>query len=174
MGIKLKGKLKPEKLPKKEDIDGLPDQPYWNMSHYLFLQTYRECLDIIEAGKVAGLDAKKVSRLMEDHKIREAMEDAKDDFMESLNLTPKKGARKFMEVYNKIEKRFDEGDSKVAGPLSNMASTFLKATGQLGDSDEKSATKISININLGNGKNNEKIVSEEKKVDINLKSLTHE
>lgn len=80
------------------------------------------------------------------------MEDAKNDFINALKLTPKKGASKFLDVYEKVEKRFDEGDSKVAGALANMAATFLKATGQLNGDNGKMTPKVSININLDSHK----------------------
>lgn len=161
---KITSKFKASKLPQKEDTaNGLPDQPYWNIKHYTFLQIYRECLCEKEAAKAAGLDPIGLKRALADPKIRTAMEDAKDDFIESLSLTPRKGAKKFLEVYKKIEQRFDEGDSKVAGPLSNMAATFLKATGQLGGNDDKVAPKVSINISLTSSK----AIKEIKNIDIN-------
>ena len=154
-------------LKNREDIPtNVPNQPYWNMKHYTFLQIYRETLDEKEAAKAAGLDAKELKVALVDPKIRDAMEDAKNDFMEALKLTPKKGAAKFLTVYEKVEKRFDEGDSKVAGALANMAATFLKATGQLGGGDEKVTPKVSININLGGRE--AKVVTENDKLNVDL------
>lgn len=173
--LKLKSTLKPKDLPAKEDLENnLPDMPYWSMKHYTFLQVYRECLDEKEAAKAAGFDAKELQRALQDPKIKIALEDAKDDFVQALRLTPKKGAKKFLEVYDKIEKRFDSGVSKVAGPLANMAATFLKATGQLGGNDEKVTPKISININLGGDKKQPKIVGNENKIDVSLDDSIYE
>lgn len=172
---KIKATVKTENLPEKSEVgNGLPDQPYWNIKHYTFLQIYRETLDENDAAKSAGLDAKEFKKALADPKIRQAMEDAKDDFIQSLRLTPKKGAKKFLEVYQKLEQRFDEGDSKVAGALANMAATFLKATGQLGGNDEKVTPKVSININLGGNKNQPKIVGSEKQIDVNLDDSMYE
>lgn len=168
-GIGIKSTLKPNELPEVEDLENnLPNQPFWNIKHYTFLQSYRECLDEKEAGKIAGFDAKELQRALQDPKIKIALEDAKDDFIQALSLTPKKGAKKFLEVYNKIEERFDEGCSKVAGPLANMAATFLKATGQLSSNDEKVTPKVSININLGGSKSTAKVISSDDNNSINL------
>jgi hypothetical protein len=157
-------------LKNREDVPAnVPNQPYWNMKHYTFLQIYRETLDEKEAAKAAGLDTKELKVALVDPKIRDAMEDAKNDFVEALKLTPKKGAAKFLSVYEKVEKRFDEGDSKVAGALANMAATFLKATGQLGGSDEKVTPKVSININLGGRET--KVVAEDDKLNVDLSDL---
>jgi hypothetical protein len=167
--IKIKSNIKPSALPKKHDLEeGMPDQPFWNIKHYTFLQIYRESLDEKEAAKSAGLDANELKKILADKKIRIAMEDAKDDFIESLNLTPKKGAKKFLEVYKKIEQRFDEGENNVAGPLANMAATFLKATGQLGGREDKVIPKVSININLNSNKSTKKANVIEDSVDVNL------
>jgi hypothetical protein len=154
-------------LKNKEDIpSSLPNQPYWNMKHYTFLQIYMETIDEKEAAKAAGFDAKDLKAALADPKIRDAMEDAKNDFVEALKLTPKKGAAKFLAVYEKVEKRFDEGDSKVAGALANMAATFLKATGQLGGGDEKVTPKVSININLGGRET--KVVADDRSLNVDL------
>lgn len=164
------------RLKNKEDIpSGLPNQPYWNIRHFTFLQIYRENLDEKEAAKAAGFDAKELKRALSDPKIRDAMEDAKTDFIDALKLTPKKGAAKFLSVYEKVEKRFDAGDSRVAGALANMAATFLKATGQLDGGDGKVIPKVSISINLGNGKNTPaKIIAEDKGLDVNLDDSIYE
>lgn len=154
-------------LKNKEDIPSkLPNHPYWNMKHFTFLQIYRETLDEKEAAKSAGLDAKELKSAIADPKVRDAMEDAKDDFIKALRLTPKKGAAKFLDVYEKVEKRFDEGDSKVAGALANMAATFLKATGQLGGDEGKETPKVSININLGGRET--KVVANNDKLNVDL------
>lgn len=172
--IKVK-KLKTKDLPQKDEIGSkLPDQPYWNIKHFTFLQSYRETIDEKAAAKTAGLDAKEFKRMLLDPKIRHAMEDAKDDFCEALKLTPKKGARKFMAVYEKIEKRFDEGDSKVAGALSNMAATWLKATGQLDQSNNQVTPKVSINISLDSNKKEAKVVSKDKELNVDLISSDYE
>jgi hypothetical protein len=166
---KVSASMKPKDLPTQEDIsNGLPDQPFWNMKHYLFLKSYRETLDIHESAKIVGIDAKGLRKALDDPKIRHAMEDAKEDFIESLNLTPAKGAKKFMQVYNKIEKRFDEGDSKVAAPLANMAATFLKATGQLSEKEDRVQTKVSINISLSNDKPIQNVTLSESSLNLKL------
>jgi hypothetical protein len=147
--LTVNSQVKTENLPTVDKVEnGLPDQPYWNMKHYTFLRIYRETLDEHESAKIAGLDTKGLRKALDDPKIRNAMEDAKNDFVEALSLTATKGANKFLQVFKKIEKRFDEGDSKVAGPLSNMAATFLKATGQLSEKEDKTQSQVVINISL--------------------------
>jgi hypothetical protein len=148
MPPKIKGKVKTSKLPINENINNLPLQPFWNIRHYTFLEAYRETLDEKEAANTAGLNIKELRILLLDPKVKAAMEDAKDDFVAALKLTKKKGARKFLEVYKKIEDSFDNGEVKVAGALANMAATFLKATGQLGDNKDRKVPNVSININL--------------------------
>ena len=168
-GVKIKNKIKPNELPTVKDlVDNLPNQPFWNIKHYTFIQIYRECLDEKEAAKSAGLNKEELQRALQDPKIKIALEDAKDDFIQALSLTPKKGAKKFLEVYNKIENRFDEGESKVATALANMAATFLKATGQLNSNEENTPTKVSINISLSNNKPIEKVIAKENEINVNL------
>ena len=160
-------------LKNKDEIPStLPDHPYWNIKHFTFLQVYRETLDEKEAYKAAGLNSKEIKSIMADPKIRDAMEDAKVDFIEALKLTHKKGAAKFVRVYEKVEKRFDEGDSKVAGALANMAATFLKATGQLSSDDGKMTPKVSININLGGRE--AKTVVDKDSLNVNLVDFDYE
>jgi hypothetical protein len=159
-------KIKKTVLRNKDEIPSyLPDQPYWNIKHYTFLEHYRETLDESLAAKAAGLDSKSLKKAMEDPKIRHAMEDAKNDFIEALKLTPKKGAAKFLSVYEKIEQRF-ETDSKVAGALANMAATFLKATGQLNKDDGRLTPKVSININTK--VKDTKVIASNNVIDIDL------
>lgn len=158
-------KIKTKNLPEKSfDESNLPKHEYWGMKHFTFIEAYRETLDEKEAAKIAGIsDGRELRDVLNLPKIKEAMEDARKDFVEALKMTPKKGARKFIEVYQKIESRFDEGDSKVAAALANMASTFLKATGQLDKAEKSVGSKISIHIDLG--------LNEEKKI---IKNITND
>jgi hypothetical protein len=145
---KAKPNIKASKLPSKRALEqDLPDQPYWNMKHYLFLQKYRECLDEKEAAKTALMDSSELKKVLCDKKIRLAMEDAKNDFIEALNLTPKKAQKEFMDTYNAVKKRFETSDN-VAGPLVNAATTMLKATGLLDNVSKQTSPKVSISINL--------------------------
>lgn len=153
--------LKTKDLPYKEEYNLMPCHDRWTPQYYAFIQKFQETLDVEYSFKEAGVTSKSLkANILSDRKVQKAMSKTTDNWLEATEINAKNAAAKFLKVFNKMEKAFDEGDTKVASALSNMATTFLKATNQLGNKDNTMSGKVEININLGHHKPTKQVIVE--------------
>lgn len=133
------------------------------------LREYAKDLDINRASAAVKLDGKQLARLLRKPAVQQEMLAIQDIWKRNISMTATHASAKFLEILELLQKDYTETrEPKLASPMAGMASTYLKATGQMGDKNKTTAPQLVIHIDLGNGAN--AITSNSK----NLKDVTPE
>lgn len=144
-----------KKMPQIRDVAD-PMKPdlrlYYNytLGQLKFLDEYKKDLDTQRAAKAVGISSSTIERWVKLPQIRDVMNRIHDAYVDAVCMDNKVAAGRFISILNKLENKFDEGDSKVSAALANMAGNMLKATGHFDNAEGGSTPQVQINIDIGN------------------------
>jgi len=136
-----------------------------------FLSSFSNSCDLELAAKDAGLSMSTVSsyingKTSKSIALRKELSLMQDAFMVKMRMNSTQAAAKFMEVFGKMEARFDDdgSDEKVrasyASPLAKMSDSLLKASGNFDRFAEKSGG-VSVTINMDLTSNSERVARDD-------------
>ena len=155
---------------KEDDVDWGSIEAYVPMKkqHMDFLKSYQKDLDLDKAIENSGLAKSTVLGKSNIAKaIQTQMAEIEKAHVAALQLNTASAAAKHVELMQKMEKVFDEGDVetkiKMASPLTRMSDTSLKATNNYdyGKGKATEGVKVEINIDLGSNAGEPKDITAE-------------
>jgi len=129
----------------------------YSMTEMKFLEEYKKDLDPYRAGKEVRITRDMVNKYLNNEKITKVMGRIHEAYIDAIMMDTKVAAGRFMNILDKLEKSFDNGEAKVASALANMAGNLLRATGHFGSEDKGKASVVQINIDLGKDQPTEKL-----------------
>lgn len=135
------------------EVPELREHYAFSMKQVAFLEEYKVNLDLNKAANHVGVRVETLNKWLKLPHINEVIYKINKTYADAVLLDSKVAAGRFINTFDKIEKRFDEGDGRVAGALANMASNMLKATGHFSATDGAVGTQVNINIDLSGATN---------------------
>jgi hypothetical protein len=124
---------------------------YYNKAEITFLTTYAKTLDIETARVEAKLSPSAYNHMTGKPKIVDAMCKIADNWFQGVQMEAKTMAGMCVRVANKMEKKLDEGDTKVASALSSIMKTLMQATGHFDKATDTKTGSVVFNVNITNG-----------------------
>lgn len=150
---------------KNKDIDITDDFYAYSLRQIKFLEEFAKDLDATRAAKDAGYKcpSEAANLLMKNEAIKKECKAIYDARLEAIKMTAEMASARHIKLMKKIEDDYDKCESmeieqelptkaKFAQSLSKFSGDYMKAAGLFGESGEKKAPNVVINIDLGDKK----------------------
>lgn len=140
----------PCEVPK--DHFDLTEYHEFSKKQFDFLVEYAKDLDGPRAAKELGIAQATARNWLRSEPFKQELTAIHNVWRKNINMTSAHASAKLLDLMEKFENDYDEmeaGDkSKMANALMKGADSYLRATGQYKDKEDKGGNQITINIDL--------------------------
>lgn len=130
-----------------------------------YIEAFAKCIDHDEAAKQCALKPWQKRDVLKCGWVQREVQEILDTWRLRSRLTADQAAGRHMRYLDKIERRFDAADDKVAGGLANAlikgSSDTLRATNHFNQTDGPRASAVQVVINIGDDKDKPKEIEAE-------------
>lgn len=137
----------------------------FSMTQLEFLEEFAKDLDYTRAAKAVGVKPQTVrDTWLPNEKFKAEIMEIYNVYRTNIKMTAENGAYRLISFMNKVEKDYDNAEkvsdkAKLAGPMSKMVDSYLKASGHYNSDKDNTESQVVINIDLGGDPENEKRVT---------------